>query len=464
MSHYNTDNSKTRVWIIDDNAGDQLLIQEMLIDLNFKAKHIRAFDSVSGVLEELKNDSPDVLLLDLFLPESRGVETFQLLSAVQLHFPVIVLSGLADSATALETVKLGAQDYLIKDEMTAEIIDKMILYSLERFSNLLEIKRSEQKYRLLFKSIPTAVLMLSDKYRILEANAAAEALFGPDLLRKCTEYSDLFSNVTARSTAMQGVERDQNVRFRLELDDGTHKFVEQSSAANGSGSEMRFLVSLVDRTQVVLTESNRNKIIHETLDDERNRFSKELHDGLAQYLVVLNMHLQMLKGFNDKVDEGLESCIETLSTSLKMVRSISYNLSPPDLDKGLIPALQSLFKRLQNLNTVEFRLRLQDDLEEFDLSQVDEYSLFRLIQEFTNNSLKYAECSEIRCSMEVHQNRLIIGLSDNGKGFDSENVLKGLGLKNMSERAFAANFTFNFYSEPGKGTSVQLISEFDITD
>jgi signal transduction histidine kinase len=454
-----TRNEPIKIWIIEDNIGDLLLLQELLIDLNFKSRNIRHFDNLNSFEAALETDTPNVLLLDLFLAETRGIETFEKIKHCTSLFPIIILSGLNNMETALDSVKMGAQDYLIKDESNDEMINKMINYAIERFANTNNLRISEEKYRMLFQSIPLAVVMLDENNCVVEINDTAKTLLDIKNDMKGISYTDIFPGALQKIQANDGLLNNENILIKLTDHETKIKYIEQSSISNQTSDGFRSLVTLTDRTAIVENEMNRNRIVHETLDQERSRFSSELHDGLAQYLIVLNIQLEMLKGIEEKVDEGLIPCIDNLNASLNMLRSISYNLSPADLNKGLIPALKALFNRLQSVNKVRFELMPSDEISESDLSFFDEYAIFRIIQEFINNSLKYSECATIRCEIEILNHHVRIVMTDDGKGFDIATAKKGLGLENSEQRAFAAGFDLQLTSEIGKGTNMTLLSE-----
>jgi two-component system, NarL family, sensor histidine kinase UhpB len=457
-------NENIQVWIVEDNAGDLLLLQEILIDLNFKAKNIHSFETLTAFSAALTDGYPDVILLDLFLPGTQGIETFASVKDIIDRCPVIILSGLDNMETALESVKMGAQDYLIKDEITDEMINKMINYAIERFANINEIKRSEEKYKLLFRSIPQPVIMLDQDLKILELNDAAFQVLNVCGDKKGMPYASLFPTNLSGELAIQSIEEKKHKLIKLNFPDGSVKYLEQSPKQGNKELRNRWLITLADRTEIIENEINRNKIVHETLDEERNRFARELHDGLAQYLVSISLHLQMLNGLSEEADATVQSCSSILDTSIKLARSLSYNLSPPDIEKGLIAALESFFRRMQNVNNVKFTLEVDEKLKQGDRTEeFDEYQLFRMIQEFINNSLKYSECSEIKCKIAEVKNILNIQLEDNGKGFDISSVQKGLGLSNMKQRAGASGFKFSLDSLPGHGTRMELTSELTIT-
>src|SRR5689334_9339131 len=107
-----------RALLIEDNPGDARLIQETLhdVDLHGTINLIRA-DRLSRGLEVLRQDAIDVVLLDLSLPDSAGLDTFARLHREESSVAVVVLSGLNDESVALNAVHEGAQDYLVKGQV-----------------------------------------------------------------------------------------------------------------------------------------------------------------------------------------------------------------------------------------------------------------------------------------------------------------------------------------------------------
>jgi len=90
--------------------------------------------------------------------------------------------------------------------------------------------------------------------------------------------------------------------------------------------------------------------------------------------------------------------------------------------------------------------------------ELDEYAIYRIIQEFVNNSIKHSGCSSIETTFYPEENNVVIEIRDNGVGFEIDEVYKGLGLKNMEQRAQASGMTVDLQSRPGKGTWLTIIS------
>jgi len=124
----------TRILIIEDNIRDVRLIQEMLKDVkhpNFEYIHTEKLDEG---LKCLKDDKFDVLLLDLNLPDSTGMETFIKARNSSSNVPIVILSGQFDEEIAVEAVHQGAQDYLMKGEVDGKLLARSIFYAIERKS------------------------------------------------------------------------------------------------------------------------------------------------------------------------------------------------------------------------------------------------------------------------------------------------------------------------------------------
>src|SRR6185437_10840267 len=129
------------VLLIEDNPGDARLIREMLFEDSAGAFDLRSVARLSQGLEALSRESASLVLLDLTLPDSSGIETFSKVYAQAPDVPIIVLSGNDDQQLALYAVKSGAQDYLVKGKIDRELLLKAMQYSIERKRYQQELER-----------------------------------------------------------------------------------------------------------------------------------------------------------------------------------------------------------------------------------------------------------------------------------------------------------------------------------
>ena len=128
------DTPHVNVLLIEDNPGDARLIREMLADSKGAVFDMELADRLSTGLAHLAggNGDFDVILLDLSLPDSSGIDTFVRTGAQAKNVPIVVLTGLYDTELAILAVQNGAQDYLVKGQVNSEIVVRAIRYAIER--------------------------------------------------------------------------------------------------------------------------------------------------------------------------------------------------------------------------------------------------------------------------------------------------------------------------------------------
>jgi serine phosphatase RsbU (regulator of sigma subunit) len=122
-----------RVLLVEDHAGDARLIQEYLAEVEGLVFHLERADRFAAGLERLARGGIDVVLLDLSLPDARGLETFVRLHEEFPGVPVVVLTACADEALAVKAVRAGAEDYLVKGYVNSNLLARSLRYATERF-------------------------------------------------------------------------------------------------------------------------------------------------------------------------------------------------------------------------------------------------------------------------------------------------------------------------------------------
>ncbi|MBN1522584.1 MAG: response regulator [Candidatus Aureabacteria bacterium] len=136
-----------KVLLVEDSHLHAQVAQKLLNDIQDENFQIEWASSLSQGLEYLKKAYFDVILLDLTLPDSRGLDTFARLCASVPEIPIIVLSGLDDKKIAIDAVKQGAQDYIVKGEMYGELLVRAIHYAIERKKMEGELKRTLEELK-----------------------------------------------------------------------------------------------------------------------------------------------------------------------------------------------------------------------------------------------------------------------------------------------------------------------------
>lgn len=136
------------VLLVEDNPGDAKLFERYLQKANFGgagSASLSHVESRTAAEEHLADRSPDVVFLDLGLPESQGLETLDSLLALGLDLPIIVLTGLDDHELAVEAIQRGAQDYLVKDEINPDALSRSVRYAIERHKQARQLRRQKEQ-------------------------------------------------------------------------------------------------------------------------------------------------------------------------------------------------------------------------------------------------------------------------------------------------------------------------------
>ncbi|MCK4533798.1 response regulator [bacterium] len=121
-----------KILLIEDNPDEARLIEEMLLEVNAGDFIVECVNRLSTGLERLNEGNIDIILLDLTLPDSRGFDTFLKVQTQVPELPIIVLTNLDNEALAVKEVRKGAQDYLLKSEVTGNLLMCCIQYAIER--------------------------------------------------------------------------------------------------------------------------------------------------------------------------------------------------------------------------------------------------------------------------------------------------------------------------------------------
>lgn len=171
-------NESIKVLLIEDNKGDAILIQEMLKDVektNFQVKHAQ---TLSDGIDYLQDNDFNIILLDLALPDSHGIDTFNQTNNQAPELPIIILTGLSDEEFAIKAVGGGAQDYLVKGEVDKQLLARSMKYAIER--NIIEgkLKKSEERYRIMVEKTQSGIFLINPYNKLNYVNKQMANMLG----------------------------------------------------------------------------------------------------------------------------------------------------------------------------------------------------------------------------------------------------------------------------------------------
>ncbi|MBD2409536.1 hybrid sensor histidine kinase/response regulator [Nostoc calcicola FACHB-389] len=146
-----------KVLLVEDNPGDVLLLQEFLKEVNTVVVELMPAEQLEEALNHLAKEIFDVILLDLSLPDSQGIETFVTAYQQAKATPIIVLTGIDDETLATRAMQEGAQDYLVKGQVTGDLLVRSMRYAIERQRADNALRQSEERFRVALKNSPIFV-------------------------------------------------------------------------------------------------------------------------------------------------------------------------------------------------------------------------------------------------------------------------------------------------------------------
>src|ERR1700761_9474145 len=170
-------NNGLSILTVEDNPSDLFLLEHMIRSSGLSIHRLFSTDRIREAYTILLTEEIHVVLLDLTLPDSFGIHSFIYLKPVVQKIPVIILTGLSDTNVALEAIKEGAQDYLVKGELTESLLAKAIAYSMERKRTLEFLRESNERFNTVVKAtndaiwdwdiLTNTVFVVGDTYKLL---------------------------------------------------------------------------------------------------------------------------------------------------------------------------------------------------------------------------------------------------------------------------------------------------------
>lgn len=486
--------------LVEDSPADARMVQELLRQTGGRQIILRHADRVSTALESLEAEQPDVLLLDLSLPDSKGLTTFRRIHATAATIPVIVLTSLDNLDMAVETIAEGAADYLLKSELTGGLLVRVLRYSLERKRIEGELRRTERE--LTFKN-RIASVFLAAREEDLSAGVVGAMLTFMQSEKAVFGYIDadgaLVCPALPSSRDLSGKILGAAGRLPRETWSGVLGEVlntRQAILSNAPSRELDVAVRralaapLLNRGELVgLFEVADKPFDYEAEDCEfleraaaylapilHARLQRDAHERAisaalaAKEVLLQEVHhrvknnLQIISSLLNMHADGLpEPARQVLDESQRRVRSMAlvheqlYSRDRPDeLDFAeYAPSLVSEILAAYSVDSGGIGLRF--DLEPVTLSLDQAVPCALILNELVTNAVKYAfpdhRTGEILVALhECGEDRIRLRVADDGiglpPGFDRTEC-QSLGLRIVDILTYQLNGTLDAGSGPG---------------
>lgn len=196
-------------------------------------------------------------------------------------------------------------------------------------------------------------------------------------------------------------------------------------------------------------------------EQERARLAKDLHDGLSGMLSGVKYSLQDMKGnliMTQENQQAFERSIDMLDSSIKEMRRVAHNLMPEVLVRyGLDAALKDYITEINKTGIITVIYHSMG-ITKKEIDHTTAIVVYRIIQELLNNVIKHAQATEVLVQLLRENDKLVVNVEDNGKGFDTKLAEEkmGMGWENIRSRMELLNGTIDIQSAPENGTAVNL--------
>lgn len=445
--------------IVDDDEGICELIRDSLAAENI---HALAVHNGADALRTLDSQGPLLTLLDLRLPDRDGREIADALRERSPRVPFIVISGVSDAQVAIDLMKKGAVDFLIKDLAFLKLVPGVVKRALveqerERKLSAAEsaLRESEERFRQIAENIRDIFYSITaDESRTLYASPAYEHIWGRKL-------DDLYSDAGQWLDAIVSDDREQviqaraslgtenphaNLLYRIRRPDGGIRWIEDRVFAvrDEHGKVYRLAGLATDVTERRTLEQE----ILNISESERRRIGHDLHDDLCQRLAATKLKCELLARQIER--EAPEMSVLATDISAKIAestvlcRGIARGLSPVDVEgDGLMAALAKLVEQSEAIYEVPCFFHCPQSVR-ISNNTVAAH-LYRIAQELINNAARHGQPTQIDMSLTSDGENVRLEVSNDGEPFRQPTSTPGMGLKIIRYRAGAINATVQFH-------------------
>lgn len=430
-------------------------------------------------IKALKEFIPDVIISDHSLPSFDSQEALKIVHELGVTVPFILVTATVSEEYAVNVMKEGAWDYILKDRLQRlpnAIISALDKYNLEaeRKNNEEMVRISEKKYKLLFQRNPVPMWMLDrDSLNVLDVNDAAVNHYGysrEEFLKLNTTQlrpeEDVSQYLAHARRTTPGLYKSGIWRHRKKNGDIILVEIIAHDVHYEDKPARLILANDITERRKAETELARQRIIQQKLvtetsvqaqEREREEIGKELHDNINQILTATKLYLEFAQIAEAELLPGLlEKSYKNIQNAIEEIRHLSHRLVAPSLaDISLVQVISQLITNMPMASTLKLTLDT-DDYNERDIDTSMRLMFYRIVQEQVNNIIKHSGASGATIRLRTSATHVVLNVTDDGHGFDTNTTAAGIGLRNITNRAAVYNGTTRIVSEPGKGCMLEV--------
>jgi PAS domain S-box-containing protein len=451
-----------KILVVDDDRGLLRLIEKTLLREGFL---IATAGSAAEAESWLASGHADLMLLDLKLADGQGPELVRRLTQAHSCPDFIIITGQGDERVAVEMMKAGAMDYVVKDAEFLQLLPTVVRRGVQQVEKEQRLRQVEQEIHLIrsaveqgYSSVMIADTALPDPH-VLYVNPAFAQATGIDREHIVGKPLSAISSLSAIQHQFQAG-WPESAAFL----EGSFSFPSPmgerwaewrvSPVKDKGGHTVNWLLIFRE-----ITERKRlEREILEIGDLERQRIGQDLHDGLCQQLAGIELMSQVLEqklSVRSKTDAARAGEISRfVREAISQTRSLARGLSPLTLESdGLESGLRELAANTEKMFGVVCRLLLQGELP--NLALAGAIHLYRIAQEAVSNAIKHGKATRIELVLVAEPHRTQLAVQDNGAGFTTIPAgARGMGLRIMQYRAGMIGGTLAIAPLPDGGIRV----------
>lgn len=330
---------------------------------------------------------------------------------------------------------------------------------------------NENKLTYLYALQEEKKILISLK-RYKEATVVGYEIFQVSVHNYNVSFSDKVAEMDAKYKTAE--KETEIAKQKVEIAEQELKVKKRNYSLIGIALLVFFLIMLgfnlykqQKQKQLRLIEENRLKDqisqvkIQNKLHEERLRISRDLHDNIGSQLTFIISSVDNMKYLFKSADEKLNNKLTDISgftrTTITQLRDTIWALNKDEISFDDLKS--RLFNYIENAQLAQEQTEFlfKDELSShFMLNSIQGVSIYRIVQEAINNSMKYAAATNVILTVSEEQKNIILSIKDDGIGFNMPDIQLGNGLENMKNRAAEINANFEIISEPQKGTEIIL--------